>query len=65
VGLIPLVGFFVYLGTSVSDIHEVVNGEHQMSVSEITVMVVGTVVAMIGLILTSVLVRRSLVSNKR
>ena len=60
IGMIPLVAFFVYLGTSVSDLHEVVNGQHKMSRTEIAVMVLGTLFALIGLVFTSVMVKSAL-----
>lgn len=63
-GMIPLVAFFVYLGTSVSDLHEVVSGQHQMSRTEIALMVAGTLFALIGLVFTSVMVKRALNSAR-
>ena len=59
-GLLPLVAFFVYLGTTVSDIEQVVNGSRHMSKTEIVVLVIGPVAAIIGIIIVSVMVKRSL-----
>ena len=59
-GLLPLVAFFVYIGTTVSDIEQVVSETRQMSTTEIVVLVLGTVVAIIGLIIVSLIVKKTL-----
>jgi len=59
-GLVPLVLFFVYIGTTMSNIEEVVSGTHEMSTSEIVIMVVGSCIAFSGLIFATVVVKRTL-----
>lgn len=59
-GKISLVAFFVYLGTLVSYLHEVVSGQHRMTRTEIALMVAGTLFALICLVFISVMVKRAL-----
>lgn len=60
IGLFPIVLFFTYIGTTMSNIHEAVNGNSKMTPLEIVVMVLGTLVALMGLIYTTCLVRETL-----
>lgn len=59
-GLFPIVLFFVYIGTTMSNIHEAVSGTLEMSNLEKVVMILGTFVALAGLIYSTCLVRRTL-----
>lgn len=63
--LLPLVLFFVYVGTTMSNIEEVVSGSHKMETTEIVIMVLGSLVALSGLIFASIVVRRTLKSEMK
>jgi len=43
--LLPMVIFFVYIGTTLSSIEASVSGNHEMSTMEIVIMVVSAVIA--------------------
>jgi uncharacterized membrane protein YdjX (TVP38/TMEM64 family) len=59
-GLFPIVLFFVYIGTTMSNIHDAISGNVEMTTLEIVVMVIGTLVALVGLLYTTFLVRATL-----
>lgn len=56
-GLFPIVLFFVYIGTTMSNIHEAISGNAEVTTLEIVVMVFGTLIALTGLLYTTLLVR--------
>jgi len=58
--LLPMCLFFVYLGTTASNIQDVVSGDHEISMMEIIISVVGTTIALIGICAVSCTVRRTI-----
>lgn len=59
-GLIPMALFYVYVGTTVSDIQEAVSGNLKFTKLQIIVTTVGTTIAILGIIVVSCLVKRTL-----
>ena len=59
-GVMPLVLFFVFLGTTMSDIEQIVSGTHKMETTEIVVMSVGSMIALGAIIFSTILVRKTL-----
>ena len=56
--LFPIVIFWVYVGTTMSNIEDAINGSASISTAEIVVMVIGTTLALGGLIYVTCLVRK-------
>ena len=59
-GLFPICMFFVYIGSTMSNIHDAMTGNSKMTGLEVVVMVVGTTGAVAGLVYTTCLVRKTL-----
>lgn len=59
-GLIPMTLFFVYMGTTMASIEEAVSGDYSMTTLEIVISVVGTSLALIGIVFASCVVRQTL-----
>lgn len=59
-GLIPLVVFYVYLGSTMSNIEDAMSGNLTFSTTEIVVCVVGSTIALCGIIFATIVVRRIL-----
>lgn len=59
-GTLPLVIFSVYVGSTMSNMMDYLDGKHSISTVEIVLSVLGGIAALIGLIITSVVVKRTL-----
>lgn len=59
-GLIPMALFYVYVGTTVSDIQEAVSGHMKFTNLQIIVTIVGTTIAILGIIVVTCLVKKTL-----
>jgi hypothetical protein len=59
-GLLPMALFYVYIGTTMSTIEEAVAGTRSLSTAEIVVTTISLVVALCGIIVISIIVKRTL-----
>lgn len=59
-GVLPLVCFLTYMGTTFSNIQDAISGKQQMSVAEIIVMSVGAVIAASALTYATCRVRNTM-----
>ena len=57
-GIIPIVLFYVYIGTTMSNIQDALSGKEKITTLQIVVMVVGSSFALAGIIYVSVVVKR-------
>jgi uncharacterized membrane protein YdjX (TVP38/TMEM64 family) len=59
-GLMPLVIFYVYIGSTMSNIEDALSGNLKFSTTEIVVCVVGSTIALSGIVFATIVVRRIL-----
>ena len=63
-GLLPMVLYFVYLGTTISNIQDVINGNLELNTLTIVLYVIGALLGLAVLVSVTLVVRRILQAQK-